>query len=103
MGKGSALANLGELNDAINKYDEAIEIWEDCLQRNESFVLPNLFTVLFLRDRDLIKKEEWQLIGESVNKTFKLYLEVLEYPDFSDHFKSQINNECKDIIRRISK
>ena len=100
-GKGNALASLGKLTEAIDRYDEAINIWEKCLQRNEHYILPNLFTVLYLRVRDLSKMKNWNLIAKDIHRVFNLRDEVFEYPDLSEYFKLQISKSCNDVIQLI--
>lgn len=69
-GKGIVFVRLGKLTEAIDRYNEAIKIWEKCLQRNEHYILPNLFTVLYLRVRVLSEMENWNLIAKDVRRMF---------------------------------
>ncbi len=100
-GKGNVLVDLDKPDEAIGKYGEAIKLWDECLQRNELHILPNLFTVLYLRVKVLLTKEDWHSVAEDTRRALNLRKEIFEHPDFSEHFKTQISDECSDIIELI--
>ncbi len=100
-GKGNVLVVLDKPDEAIDKYGEAIKLWDECLQRNELHILPNLFTVLYLRVKVLLTKEDWHSVAADTRRAFNLRNDIFEHANFSEHFKTQISGWCNDIIELI--
>lgn len=100
-GIGNVLINLGKLNEAERKYNEAIEIWYGCLKREIKQILPNLFTVFYLKTVVLINLEQWKQVAESIIETYRMREKVLNEYEISQHFKNQIESRWNQIIQLV--
>ena len=89
------------LNEAVKKYDEAIGIWYECLKREETQILPNLFTVFYLKTDVLINSELWKLTAENISEAFRLREKAFNEYEISQHFKDQIQKWWDDIIQLV--
>lgn len=100
-GKALILFELSRFDEALVIYDEAIKIWYECLKREETQILPKLFTVFYLKTESLIDLEKWKKTSEHIIEAFNVREKALNEYEISQHFTDQIQNSWNKIIQLI--
>ena len=95
LNKGVSLDSLGKLNEAIEHYGDAINLWEETLQHGEIQNLPNIAIALRNRSNTHRKAGNADLADKDMRRLHEL-LEFTKQHQEIEHLDEAIQAEIDD-------